>query len=130
MKFEKMILHMLWKQKRPAEILKKSRFIHMKDGFLPRTCEVVNNMKECNLKSLSKYQIGGQPGHAPEEHIFTIKSLWAMLDREESGMMLTLVDILAFFDRENIYNIMQILHDIGVSKKAQEYCLSSIKAWK
>ena len=44
--------------------------------------------------------------------------MWAMLEMEGSGMTLTLVIIVAFFDRENIYAVMQTLHDIGVIQKA------------
>ena len=77
----------------------------------------MNKMKDCILSSSSKFQVGGQPGHAPEEHIFTIKSLWEMLLMEGSGMILTLVDIVAFFDRENIHDVMQTLHEIGAEKK-------------
>ena len=33
-------------------------------------------------------------------------------------MILTLVDIVAFFDRENIYDVMQTLIEIGVNQKA------------
>ena len=33
-------------------------------------------------------------------------------------MILTLVDIISFFDRENIYDVMQTLDDIGVDRKA------------
>ena len=33
-------------------------------------------------------------------------------------MIITLVDIIAFFDREDIYDVMQTLHTIGVNKKA------------
>ena len=118
--FRKTVLFMIWKQKAPAEVLSNNRFIHMKDGYLPRTCEalVVNKMKDKLIKSSSKYQVGGQPGHSPEEHIYSIKSLWAKLEAEGAGMILTLVDIVAFFDRENIYDVMQTLHEIGVSKKA------------
>ena len=118
--FRKTVLFMIWKQKGPAEILKNSRFIHLKEGYLPRTCEalVVSKMKEDILQSSSMYQVGGQPGHSPEEHIFTIKSVWAMFLKEGSGMILTLVDIISFFDRENVYDVMQTLNDIGVNKKA------------
>jgi hypothetical protein len=41
-----------------------------------------------------------------------------MLEAKGSGMILTLVDIVAFFDRENIHFVMQTLHKIGVNKKA------------
>ena len=53
---------MIWKQKGPAEILKNNGFIHLKESFLPRTCEamVVGKMKTCILQSSSKFQVGGQ----------------------------------------------------------------------
>ena len=118
--FRKTILFMIWKQKGPAEVLKNSRFIHMKEGFLPRTCEalVVGKMKDTILESSSKYQVGGQPGHFPEEHIFTVKSVWAKLEKDGKGMIVTLVDIVSFFDREDIGDVMDTLWKIGVNKKA------------
>ena len=46
--FRKTVLYMIWKQKGPVDILKNSRLIHMKEGFLLRTCEalVVGIMKK------------------------------------------------------------------------------------
>jgi hypothetical protein len=41
-----------------------------------------------------------------------------MLEKRDMGMIITLVDIVAFFDREDIYDVMQTLHDIGVNPKA------------
>ena len=41
-----------------------------------------------------------------------------MLEMQDKGLIITLVDIMAFFDKENIYNAMQTLSDIGVNKKA------------
>ena len=41
-----------------------------------------------------------------------------MLEKEGSGMILTLVDIISFFDRENIFDVMHTLHEMGVNKKA------------
>jgi hypothetical protein len=118
--FRKTLLNMIWKRKGPADILKNNRFIHTKEHFLPRTCEaiVTNKMKPCILEKSSMYQVGGQPGHSPEEHIFSIKSVWKMLEMEDKGLIITLIDIVAFFDKENIYDVMQTLSDIGVNKKA------------
>ena len=118
--FNRTVLYMIWKQKGPAEILKNSRFIHMKDTFLPRLCEalVVGKMKQVIINSSSKYQIGGQPGHATDEHIFTVKCVWARLEKENTGMIITLVDIVAFFDREDMFDVMETLHKIGVNRKA------------
>ena len=113
-------MYTIWKQKGPADILKNNRFIHMKESYLPRTCEalVVGKMKRCILQSSSKYQVGGQPGHGPEEHIFTIKMVWNWLEEMGLGMIITLVDIVAFFDRDDIHDVMHTLHKIGVNPKA------------
>ena len=75
-------------------------------------------MKDKIIESSSIFQIGGQPHHGPEEHIYTIKTLLAYLEHIGEGMVFTLVDIEAFFDRENILDVMDVLHDIGVNKKA------------
>ena len=95
-------------------------FIHTKESFLPRTCEalVTNQMKQRILERSTKYQIGGQPGHSPDEHIYSIKSVWQVYKMMGKGLIITLVDIKAFFDKENIYDVMQTLNDIGVNKKA------------
>ena len=104
--FRKTLLNMIWKAKGPAEILKNNRFIHTKESFLPRLCEALatNKMKQCILEKSTKYQVGGQPGHSPEQHIFSIKSVWQLLEMREQGIIITLVDIVAFFDKENIYD--------------------------
>ena len=41
-----------------------------------------------------------------------------MMEMEGKGMIITLVDIVSFFDREDIGDVMQTLHEIGVNKKA------------
>ena len=91
----------------------------MKD-WLPRLCEamVVDVMKGKIIDSSSIFQVGGQPGHGPEEHIYSIKSLLSFLEQAGEGMVFTLVDIIAFFDKENILDVMDMLHEVGVNKKA------------
>ena len=117
--FRKTVLHQLWKGKGSLDILKNSRFIHIK-RYLPRTCDamVMEMMKEKIVESSSIFQVGGQPGHGPEEHLYTIKSLLSVLEHFGDGMVFTLVDIIAFFDRENIVDVMDTLSEIGVNKKA------------
>jgi hypothetical protein len=75
-------------------------------------------MKNRILEKSTKYQVGGQPGHSPEEHIYSIKSVRQVMEMMGKGLIITLVDIMAFFDKENIYDVMQTLSDIGVNKKA------------
>ena len=111
---------MIWKQKGVAEVLKKNRFIHLKEHYLPRTVEalVVNKMKEDILSKSTIYQVGGQPGHSTDEHIFAIKSLMEMLVMQDRGMIFMLVDLVSFFDRESINDVIATLYELGVDKKA------------
>ena len=41
-----------------------------------------------------------------------------MLEKESLGMIITLVDIVSFFDQEDIGDVMQTLFKIGVNQKA------------
>jgi hypothetical protein len=117
--FRETILHMLWKKKGPAEILRNNRFIHMKN-YWPRLCEalVMGQMKEQILEKSSIFQVGGQPGHSPDEHLFTIKSLIGLKEYCGGGLILTLVDIISFFDRENILDVMETMEELDINKKA------------
>ena len=92
--FRNTVLHMTWKQKGPADILKNNRFIPMID-YLPRTCEalIVRKMKEDILRMFSIYQIGGQKGHFLEEHKNTMKSLMDLQKERCEGVILLLLDI-------------------------------------
>ena len=92
--FRKTVLHMIWKGKGAAEVLKNSWFVHMKT-FLPRACEavLVGRMKERILAKSSIYQVGGQPGHSVDESIFIVKSLMANVEKSGRSFLFSLVDI-------------------------------------
>ena len=117
--FRKTVLQMIWKGKGLVEILKNSRFLHMKP-FLPRVCEavIVWRMKEKILQASSVYQIGGQPSHSTEESIFVIKSLIAKAQSSGKGFLFSLDDIVALFDKEQILDITDCLDRVDVSRKA------------
>ena len=117
--FRKTVLHMIWKGKGEAAVLKNSRFVHMKT-FLPRACEavLVGRMKQRILDSSSIYQVGGQPGHSVDESIFVIKSLMANVQKSGKSFLFSLVDIVGFFDNEQILDVMDVLDKVGVSRKA------------
>ena len=117
--FRKTDLQMIWKCKNSAEELKNSRFIHLK-SFLPRACEavLVGKMKERILESSSMYQVGGQPGHSIDESIFVIKSLMALVEKSGKSIIFSLVDIVGFFDKEQILDVMDCLDRANISRKA------------
>ena len=78
MEFQNTTLHMVFKgEKGRKEILSDSRFIHCKE-FWARTAEgllVEDGLRGPLIEKSSIYQIGGQPGHRPEELVFVMKSI-------------------------------------------------------
>ena len=100
-------------------ILNNNIFIHLK-SVLPPFVEAitVNKMKDTIINEASMYQVSGLPGHAVEEHVFTLKSIMAMRKELGKGTISMIVDIIAFFDKEDIFDFMDTLEKIGVDKKA------------
>ena len=117
--FDYTTLNQIFKGKGRREVLSNNRYIHGKD-WLPRITEgmVVEEMKVKILDSSSPYQIGGQPGHQPQEHIFTIKSIIAKYLFLGRLIMLQAFDISKFFDKEVLEDVMNTLHEIGIDGKA------------
>ena len=117
-RFKETVLNMIWKKKGSAATLKNNRFIHLKH-HLARLCESLafNKSKSQIFQKSSKYQIGGQSGHSPEEHVFSLKSLMALKEFEGKGVILNLVDIVSFFDREDIVDVIEALESMEVNKK-------------
>ena len=50
-------------------------------------CEalVMGKIKDDKIGKTCMFQDGGQPGHSPEEHIFNLMSLQALLEGSGSG---------------------------------------------
>ena len=96
--FKETLLYMIWKRKGSAATLKNNRFIHLKH-HLARLCEslVFSKSKDQIFEKSTKYQIGGQSGHSPEEHVYSLKSLIGLKEFEGEGVILNLVDIVSFF---------------------------------
>ena len=82
---------------------------------LARICEAMafESSKSHIFEQSTVYQIGGQSGHSPEEH----KSLMGLMEYMGEGLILNLVDIIAFFDREEILDVIEALEDMEVNKK-------------
>ena len=92
--------------------------MHLK-SWLPRTCEalIVDQMKEKILENSTKFQIGGQPGHTHNEHVFTIISIIVKAEKDGEGIIFTAADIIKFFDKEDIYDVMGELYNSEVDPK-------------
>ena len=117
--FNKTLLKQLWKRKGRRENLDNHRYIHLKD-WKARLVEVLvtEMMKEDILKSGTKYQIGGIPGHRIEEHLIVLKSLIQARMKNEKGVVVQFVDYKKFFGYERLRAIMASLNSANVNKKA------------
>ena len=91
----------LYKGKGSAQELKNSRFLHLKE-WLPRLCEAMVVEGGLSLKNSTKFQIGGQPGMRTQFHLFAVKSVIGMRERERRGGFLTVADIQKYFDKESL----------------------------
>ena len=116
----KTLLMMIWKRKGPMNMLQNQRFLHMKDA-LARTIDalIVQKIKPQIVKSTSKFQVGGIPGHSMEEHLLVLKTLIARMEEKGEGVIFLGMDIMSFFDKEDIYDCLETLENIGVNKKAR-----------
>ena len=98
--FKDTTLHMIFKGgKGRREKLPHNRFIHSKSWF-PRTAEallVEQGLKGPLIDGSSMYQIGGQPGHRAEEHIFVLKSVIAKYRQDGKLCIVQSSDLEKFF---------------------------------
>ena len=111
-------LYNIYKGKGKKEDLESMRFIHSK-SYLPRTVEavVVEGMKEDILAGSSCYQIGGQPGHRSQEHLFTVKSVIAKVIEDDKAVIGGVHDIQKFFDKEVLSDVLNTLTEMKVNPK-------------
>ena len=117
--FHKTILYMLWKRRGLSSILKNNRFLHLRQ-VLARTVDalVVRNMREPLISKLSIYQVGGLPGHSILEHLLTIKTVLARFEELGQGIIFLVMDIVSFFDKEDIFDCLETMKELKINKKA------------
>ena len=119
--FQETTLHMIFKGgKGRKHILSDNRFVHSKFWF-PRTVEglvVIEGLKKPLVEGSSVYQIGGQPGHRSEEHVFVLKSVIARYRTQGKQIILQTSDISKFFDKEMVEDAIQICYKRGADAKA------------
>ena len=99
-RFAETTLYNLWKRKGSREDLNNHRYIHLKD-WMPRLAETLTAemMKEDIFQKGTRYQIGGVPGHRLEEHLVALKCIIGRYIAQGSGVIMQLVDIKKFFDK-------------------------------
>ena len=78
---------------------------------------VSNAAKPKMFKELSPFQIGAVPGHRAQEHLFSIKSFLALVEKRNEAVGLQLVDISKMFDREALVDVLDELYKSNVREK-------------
>ena len=117
--FHKTILFMLWKRKGLSFILKNNCFLFMKEVlFCVVDSLVVRVMKEPLISKLSIYQIGGLPGHSIHEHLLTLKTILARFEELGEGVIFLVMDIVSYFDKEDIFDCLEKMSELKINKKA------------
>ena len=105
-------------KKGSAQDLDNKRFIHLKE-WLARLIEalVVQPMKADIFEAGTKYQIGGCPGQRTVFHLFVVKSNIARMIMIGKGVILTLLDLIKFFDKQSLVDACDALHRAKVNNK-------------
>ena len=62
----------------------------------------------------TKFQIGLIPNHRAQEHLFTLKSVIALYMSYGISLILQLIDISKFFDRENLRDALDSIYSSGI----------------
>ena len=76
----------------------------------------INIQKKQILSASSPYQIGGQEGNRPQQHLFVIRSVIARQRKMGKMVMINLFDLTAFFDKESLRDVMSTLYEIDNPK--------------
>ena len=74
-------------------------------------------MKEDIFAAGTKHQIGGCPGKRTVFHLFVIKSNIALNIIQGKGVILTLLDLIKFFDKQSLIDACNTLYQTKVNNK-------------
>ena len=85
----------------------------------------VREMKDDIFNAGTKFQIGGCPSQQTQLHIFVIKSLIALRlhpGGKKAGTLLTVVDIMKFFDKQSLVDALDSLLPAKINPKLYRVC--------
>ena len=98
--------------------LNYQRFIHTKKEYQKAFSHIVTKeIKPIVVDSISSFQIGAIPGHRSQEHLYTIKSAILLIEKNESAIGVQLLDLIKYFDSENLIDNMDELYKGNVKGK-------------
>ena len=77
---------------------------------------LVKRMKENLVNNISEFQTA-KPGHRSQENIFVIKSLMALKEKYREPLLLQMMDLETFFDKESLVDVLGVAHTNQVQDK-------------
>ena len=112
------VIVQLYKGRGEKSDYNNQRNLHMKDPE-PKFFEgiVVDKSKQKIIQACSKFQIGGIPGHRPQEHLFSVKSIIGLYNYLNIPLFLSYWDISKYFDKEILRDAMDTLYQAGIRGK-------------
>ena len=69
------------------------------------------------VENLTSFHIGGIPGHRVEEHVFVIKSMLALAEKNNELIALQQYDYSKMFDRESLTDCLSEVYKSNVQEK-------------
>ena len=69
------------------------------------------------LEEFSPFQIGAVPGHRAEEHLFVVKSVLALAEKQGDALALQVLDLSTYFDSECLVDLLDELYKSNVKEK-------------
>ena len=78
---------------------------------------VTEAIKPIIVENLSEFQIGAIPGHRSDEHIFTLKSVLALKEKNNESIVAELLDLSKYFDKESLIDVLGELYKSNDTRK-------------
>ena len=66
---------------------------------------VVKKVNKTITKNMSEFQMA-KPGHRPQENLFILKSIMVLHEKYEEPLLLQLMDLKKFFNKEFLVDIL------------------------
>ena len=108
----------LYKSSSDKHSLTNMRFIHTKSDTAKLFGHIVISEAKSNIfKYMSKYQIATKPGHRASEHLYAVMSVLGTIQKKKKAIIVSMWDLKAFFDSENLIDCMSELYKKKIKGK-------------
>ena len=99
--------------------LNKKRHIHTKKDVAKYFGHMVTStIKPTIVNNISPFQIGAIPGHRSQEHLYNLKSVVMMMEKNGDAVATQLLDLVKYFDSENLLDNLNELYKSNIRGKS------------